>query len=115
MALKYTEADLVDGTASNTDGASTACIAAQGAGYRTVLTAITLSNSHATQAAEVVIKDGATARWTFPVPASKSGVVFAWPQGLRGTANTAWNFDPDAATTTITCSMQGYREVVPGV
>jgi len=103
------ESSLVDGTATNTDGTSTACIAAQGAGYRTVLTDVTISNSSAT-AVEVTIKDGSTARWTFPVPANVAGVVYQFRGGLRGTANAAWNFDPSAAATTITCSMAGYRE-----
>ena len=37
-----------------------------------------------------------------PLPAS------IWPFVL-GTANTAWNFDPSAATTTIYCSMVGRK------
>ena len=108
-----TEVDYVSGTASNADGASTACIAAQGASYQTVLTDITLSNSSAT-AVEVVIKDGSTAKWTFPVPANTSGVVFNWVSGLVGTANTAWNFDQSGTSNAITCSMSGYRKRIPG-
>lgn len=103
-----TIADKVSGNASNTDGTSTQCIAAQGAGIITELTLVILTNMHATDTIYVEIKDGTTTKLTVPVPA-KGGVVVPIPDGLPGTANTAWNFDPSAATTTIYCSMVGRK------
>lgn len=102
--------DLVSGNATNTDGTSTQCIAAAGSGIKTALTDITIANSSAT-AITVDIKDGSTTKWTFPVPAG-AGVVFSFRSPLVGTANTAWNFDPSAAATTVTCSMSGYKTKV---
>lgn len=102
--------DRVSGNATNTDGTSTQCLAASGSGVKTVLTDITIANSSAT-AVTVDIKDGATTKWTFPVPAG-GGVVFSWKSGLVGTANTAWNFDPSTGVSTITCSMSGYKSKV---
>lgn len=102
--------DLVNGNATNTDGTSTQCIAAQGAGVKVALTDVTLCNTSAT-AITVDLKDGTTVKWSFPVPAG-GGVVFAFRSPLVGTANTAWNFDPSAAATTITCSMSGYKTKV---
>lgn len=104
--------DIVSGTATNTDGTSTSCIATAGAGVKQYLTSITLSNTSAT-AVEVVIKSGTTARWTFPVPANTSGVVFNWSVPLPpNAADEAWNFDPSAAATTISCSMVGFKSKV---
>jgi len=96
----------VSGNASNTDGTSTSLIAAQGAGVRTYLTDITITNMSATNI-YVEIKDGTTTKYTFPVPAN-GGVTHSFATPLRGTANTAWNFDPSAATTTVYCSASGY-------
>ncbi len=103
--------DIVSGTASNTDGTSTQCIAAQSTGIKTYLASIILSNTSAT-AAEVVIKDGTTAKFTLPVPANTSGVVYNPPLPWPGSAATAWNFDPTGAFTTITCSMLGFKSKV---
>lgn len=96
----------VSGNASNTDGTSTAVIAAQAAGVRTYLTDVTLTNTSAAMI-YVEIKDGTTVKWTFPVPAT-GGVTHRFATPLRGTAATAWNFDPSAATTTVYCSAAGY-------
>ena len=98
-----------DGNAGNTDGTSTQCIAAAGAGVRTYLTTIVLTNTSSTDS-YVEIKDGATARLTVPLPAN-GGAIVNLPVPLRGTANTAWNFDPGAALTTVYCSMAGYKGV----
>lgn len=103
--------DIVSGTASNTDGASTQCIAAQSAGIKTYLMSVILSNTAST-AIEVVIKDGTTAKFTLPVPANTSGVVYNPPLPWPGSAATAWNFDPASAQTTITCSMIGFKSKV---
>jgi len=100
-------ADVVSGNASNTDGTSTQCIAAQGAGIATALTTIILTNT-SSSSIYVEIKDGATVKLTIPVPAT-GGAVVNLPVPLLGTANTAWNFDPSAATTTVYCSMVGFK------
>lgn len=97
---------IVSGNASNTDGTSTQCIAAQAAGIKTYLTTIILTNTSATMT-YVEIKDGTTAKLTIPVPAT-GGATVNLPAPLPGTAATAWNFDPGAATTTIYCSMVGF-------
>jgi len=103
--------DIVTGNASNTDGASTQCIAAQAAGVKTYLTTVIVTNSHATDDIYVEIKDGATAKLTIPVPHS-SGAAVTLAVPLPGTAATAWNFDPSAAKTTIFCSMVGFKSKV---
>lgn len=103
--------DGVRGRATNTDGTSTECIAAQGAGIKTYLTDVTLCNSDASNDITVDIKDGASIVWTFPVPAL-SGVTHRFQTPLAGTVNTAWNFDGSAAVTTLTCSMAGFKSKV---
>lgn len=106
VSLFNSYGNLVSGNASNTDGTSTSVIASQGGSTRTYLTDITLTNTSAAMI-YVEIKDGATAKWTFPVPAT-GGVTHRFATPLQGTAATAWNFDPSAATTTIYCSAAGY-------
>jgi hypothetical protein len=102
--------DVVSGNASNTDGTSTSCIAAQAAGIKTYLTTIILTNVSSSNI-YVEIKDGATAKLTIPVPAF-GGAVVNLPVPLGGTAATAWNFDPSAAATTVFCSMVGFKSKV---
>lgn len=102
----------VSGNASNTDGTSTACIAAQGASYRTVLTDVAIANTSASNI-YVDIKDGSNVKYTIPVPAN-GGAIVSFRTPLVGTANTAWNFDPSAATTTVYCSMSGEIVKIPG-
>lgn len=103
--------DVVTGNATNTDGTSTQCIAAQAAGIKTYLTTIILANSHATTNCTVDIKDGTTVKLSIPVPAN-GGAVVNLPVPLPGTAATAWNFDPSAAVMTISCSMVGFKSKV---
>lgn len=102
--------DGVDGNASNTDGTSTSVIAAQGAGIKTYITDIEITNTSASNI-YVELKDGATTRKTFPVPAN-AGVVKTFATPLGGTANTAWNFHPSAATTTVYCSASGFKSKI---
>lgn len=102
--------DIVTGNATNTDGTSTQCIAAQAAGVKTYLTSIVLCNTSAT-AITVDIKDGTTVKVSLPLPAG-SGCVFNPPVPIPGTAATAWNFDGSAAATTVTCSMVGFKSKV---
>lgn len=101
---------IVTGNATNTDGTSTQCIAAQSAGIKTYLTSVILCNTSAT-AITVDIKDGSTTKVTLPLPAG-SGCVFNPPVPIPGTAATAWNFDGSAAATTVTCSMVGFKSKV---
>lgn len=102
--------NIVTGNASNTDGTSTQCIAAQASGIKTYLTSIILTNTSSSMI-YVEIKDGSTAKLTIPVPAT-GGAVFNPPVPIPGTAATAWNFDPSAATTTVYCSMVGFSSKV---
>ena len=102
--------DIVSGNATNTDGTSTQCIAAQAAGIKTYLTSIILCNTSAV-AITVDIKDGSTVKVSLPLPAG-SGCIFNPPVPIPGSAATAWNFDGSAAATTVTCSMVGFKSKV---
>lgn len=99
--------DVVSGVVSNADGASFQVIAAQGVGIAVALTTIILCN---TSAVDVTcdIKDGAATKATVPVPAG-GGAVLNLPVPLLGTVNTAWNCDPSAAATSITCTLVGFK------
>jgi hypothetical protein len=96
-----------------TDGSSTSIIASQGAGVKFYLTSITIANSSAT-AVTVDLRDGAAGavKWTFPVPANTSGVVYSFPVPLGFSAATAMCADPSAAATTITVSAVGFKSKV---
>lgn len=98
---------LVSGSVSNTDGASTAVIAAQGSGVQTYLTDMTITNSSDTGVL-VEIKDGSSTKWSAFVPA-KGGITHRFASPLVGTANTAWNVDAASATTTIYASFSGFQ------
>jgi hypothetical protein len=102
--------DIVTGNATNTDGTSTQCIAAQSAGIKTYLTSVILCNT-SIAAITVDIKDGSTVKVSLPLPAG-SGCIFNPPVPIPGTAATAWNFDGSAAATTVTCSMVGFKSKV---
>jgi hypothetical protein len=100
--------DIVTGTANNSDGTSTQVIANQGAGIKTYLTTIVLTNTHASTSGYVEIKDGTTSKLTIPIPAS-GGAVLNLPVPIGGSANTAWNFDPSAAIANVHCSLIGFK------
>ena len=102
--------DFVSGVASNTDGNSTSVLAAGAAGVKHAITDITIINTSATMI-YVELKDDTTVKWRFPVPAT-GGVTHTFKTPLVGTAATAWNFDPSAATTTVYCSVSGYKTKV---
>ena len=102
--------DIVSGNATNTDGTSTQCIAAGGAGIKHYITSVVLCNTSATNIT-VDIKDGSTVKVSIPVPAN-SGAIFNPPVPIPGSAATAWNFDPSAAATTVTCSMIGFKSKI---
>jgi hypothetical protein len=107
---QYALGDLVNGNASNTDGTSTQVLAAGAAGIKHYITDVTITNTSASNI-YVELKDGATTKWTFPVPAN-SGVVKSFQSPLGGTAATAWNFDPSAAATTVYCSVSGFKSKI---
>lgn len=102
--------DKVNGNASNTDGTSTQVLAAGAAGIKHYITDVTLTNTSSSNI-YVELKDGATTKWTFPVPAN-SGVTHSFRTPIGGTAATAWNFDPSAATSTVYCSVSGFKSKV---
>ncbi len=102
--------DVVSAVATNTDGTSTQVIAAQAAGVKTYLTCVEVANTSASTVT-VDIKDNATVKWTLLAPAGGANKVYFDPP-LPGTAATAWNFDPSAAATTITCSAIGFKSKV---
>lgn len=102
--------DLTSGNASVATDTSTQVIAAAGAGIKVYLTTIILTNTSATNT-YCEIKDGTTVKLTIPVPAN-GGAVVSLPAPLGGTANTAWNFDPGTAVTTMYCSMIGFKSKI---
>jgi hypothetical protein len=77
-------ADIVDTT-------STQVVAAGGVGIRRYISAISVSNMHATVATRVDILDGATVVWTGPAAANGGGYTITFPQQIRCSANTAIN------------------------
>jgi len=103
---------LISGTAAITDGSSTSVIASSGAGVRSYITDVSISNSSATYVT-VDIRDGTAGSvlWTFPAPAT-SGCVYRFASPLRGSAATAVAADPSAAASTITVSLGGFKSKV---
>lgn len=99
--------DRVSGVASVATTTSTAVLAAGAAGIKHHITDVTLCNTSAVNVT-VNLLDGATNKWTFPVPAN-GGVTLSFGSPLIGTAATAWNFQSSAAAATITCSVAGYK------
>ena len=102
--------DYVNGNANNTDGNSTQVLAAGAAGIKHYITDVTLTNTSASNI-YVELKDGASAKWTFPLPAN-GGVTHHFATPIGGTAATAWNFDPSAATSTVYCSVSGFKSKI---
>lgn len=98
-------AAFVTGTATATDTSNTSVIAAQGAGVKTFLTDIIVTNSSASDS-EVVIKDGTTAKLTISAPAN-GGAIVNLTTPLEGTANTAWQFAAADSVTSMIVSMSG--------
>lgn len=100
---------LVSGVVVNTDGASTVVLPAPGEGYKLFITEIHITNTSA-GFVTVDIRDGVggTVKWTVGVPATGS-VTVPFRNALGGfTDNTAVAFDPSAATTTLTVSVNGF-------
>lgn len=102
--------DYVNGNANNTDGTSTQVLAAGAAGIKHYITDVTLTNTSASNI-YVELKDGASAKWTFPLPAN-GGVTHHFATPIGGSAATAWNFDPSAAASTVYCSVSGFKSKI---
>jgi len=102
--------DAVSGNASNTDGTSTQVIAAQAANVRTYITTAILTNTSASNI-YVELKDGTTVMATIPLPAN-GGAIVSFPVPLKGTAATAWSYDPSAGATTTYCTLVGFKSKV---
>jgi hypothetical protein len=102
---------IVTGNASNTDGTSTSCIATAGAGVKQYLTSVVLTNTSSSMI-YVELKSGTTVKATIPLPAT-SGAIFNPPVPLPpNAADEAWSFDPSAATSTVYCTMIGFKSKI---
>lgn len=102
---------LVSGvTAAIATATNTSVIAAGGAGVRNYVTAVLVTNSHASQGVLVTITDGAGGTALYRGYAAPGGGGFAadLPAPLRGTANTAIFVTTDAAGS-VYVSAAGYR------
>lgn len=109
------EADWVYATDGTTNTALTTTTdrmvkAAAGAGIRNYLTAIQLQNTHATQATDLVIKDGAaTILWRGPLPAAMAApLLLEFPTPLRSSANAALTLACITAGANVVANVQGY-------
>lgn len=80
----------VNGKGNYTNTTAADVIAAQGAGIKTVITSIVVSNAHATVGTKVEIRDGTTVKFQHFAAAAGGGWAVADPGGLLvSTANTA--------------------------
>lgn len=81
----------------------TPVFAAAGAGISNALTWLLIQNTHATVVQTISIKDGATVKATFNLPAAMAQpIAIPLPaEGLSGSANTALNITTSAAGTVI--------------
>ena len=87
--------------------AAVAIKAAAGAGVRNALTAIQISNAHASVATEVTVSDGATVIWRNHLAAgTRMDVEFPTP--LLGTANTSLNVSCVTTGAAVYINAQGY-------
>lgn len=89
-----------------TDTTSTALIAAQGSGIKTILRSVVITNGHASVDTLVQILDGSTVK--FVVFAKAAGGGASVPVYLVGTANTAWNAKAVTTGSSISVSISGY-------
>lgn len=103
--------DIVTGVDVDTDGSSTAIIAAQGANIRTVIYSITVSNTNLLGLfASVDLRDGVAGavKLTTAAPAL-NGQSIPLTVPIPFSANTAVAADPSAAVGTITTTVVGCR------
>jgi hypothetical protein len=112
IVLPYANPEnFTDGTtAAITDTTTTSVIAAQGAGIRTYITQITVTNSHATVGTFVKITDGAsTIKHEGYAAAAGGGYTASFPTPLRCTANTAVNAICVTTGANVIASVSGYK------
>jgi hypothetical protein len=105
--------DLQTGTSpvTITTTTSTAVLASAGTGLKWYLTSIAVSNTSTSTPITLNILDGATVRWTMPVPVGGAIQNFATPLG-GFTAATAVNVQCSAAATSIIVSANGFKSKV---
>lgn len=94
-------------SADITDAASTQVAPSAGASTRYYISAITVSNMHATVATRVSILDGATVVWSGPAAANGGGFTITFPQQIRCTAATALNAQCETAGAAVRVSIAG--------
>jgi hypothetical protein len=83
--------------------------AAQGAGFRNVITGIQLINRHATVATEVVIKDGSTIIWRMELGAvTLTPVDIKFNPPLKASANAALNVACITTGSKVYANAQGF-------
>jgi hypothetical protein len=101
--------DIVTGVDTDTDGSSTAGIAAQAAGIRVLIYGVIIANTSSTMAT-VDLRDGTggAVKATIPAPAT-SGAVTMLPVPVPFTAATAVAVDPSAGLSTITTTLIGCK------
>ncbi len=103
--------DIVSGTATNTDGTITTVIAAFASGKQYLTRAI-FNNSHATTTGFCALKSGTTAR-TISLAVPPGGAIYTFDPPLPpNAANEVWAFDPDAAVTTLGCTLLGFKSLI---
>ncbi len=103
--------DIVSGSATNTDGTITTVIAAFATGKQYLTRAI-FNNSHATTTGFCALKSGTTAR-TISLAVPPGGAIYTFDPPLPpNAANEVWAFDPDAAVTTLGCTLLGFKSLI---
>lgn len=101
--------NFVKGSASTTGTSDTSVVAAAGASLKNYITNISTTNTGSTTAL-ITIKDGSggSTLWQTVAPAGGgSNVTLEVP--IAGTANTAVFFAAGSSSTTVYCSMSGYK------
>lgn len=112
IVFPYTNPEnLLQGKVGWSDNLQHTVIAAQGAGVRTYLTSVTVSNANSATSTDVFLQDGVTSLYNFQVPAN-STVTITFPAPLRGSANTAWNFVSSAGVATLLGNASGFKSSI---
>lgn len=102
----------VNGQATMTAStANTSVIAAQGAGIKTYITDIIVTNTSATDS-ECIVKDGTTELFRIPAPANSGAVAVGFRSPVGGTANTAINAAAADSISSLYCFASGFTSTV---
>lgn len=89
-----------------TDTTLTSVIPAQGAILRTYITAVAITNSHASTGTVVKLYNGSTLRWRgYAYP----GAGFMITPLLRGDVNAAWSVQCETTASSIQVSLSGFK------